>query len=204
MRSPSSNVSLVTCLEYNFDSQWIATNGKDAINATGLGGFFFNLLNFGQMLMWHIVLIPIVLVALVGAHVLLVRVRGVSHPIESARPRFNAANPRSWLGTAAERRAANAADTAAWRGPTRRYDILKEGTIAGLVVLILTFGLAGVLSSPDVPPVTVQSWAQVVPLDFLGTAASEPDGTSRPRLMGCLRTPTGPRKARDLLRTGPG
>ena len=83
------------------------------------------------------VLIPIILIALVGAHVLMVRVRGVSHPIEAARPRFSLTSPRSWLGTAAERRAANAADTAAWRGPTRRYDILKEGTIAGLVVLIL-------------------------------------------------------------------
>ncbi len=174
--------SVVECFtgylsQSNFDSQWIATNGKDAFNAVGVGAFF-NLMNSGQMLLWHVVLIPIILIALVGAHVLMVRVRGVSHPIESARPRFNAANPRSWLGTAAERRAANAADTAAWRGPTRRYDILKEGTIAGLVVLILTFGLAGVLSSPDVPPVTVQSWAQVAPADFLGTAASELDGTS--------------------------
>ena len=58
--------------QQNFDSQWIATNGKDAFNAVGVGAFF-NLMNFGQMLMWHIVLLPIVLVALVGAHVLLVR-----------------------------------------------------------------------------------------------------------------------------------
>jgi Cytochrome b(N-terminal)/b6/petB len=70
--------------QQNFDSQWIATNGKDAINTTGLGGFF-NLMNFGQMLLWHVVLIPILLVALVGAHVLLVRVRGVSHPLPEKR-----------------------------------------------------------------------------------------------------------------------
>jgi hypothetical protein len=43
---------------------------------------------------------------------------------------------------------------------------------------VLTVGLASVLSSPDVPPVTVQSWAQVAPADFLGTAASELNGTS--------------------------
>ena len=66
--------------QQNFDSQWIATNGKDAFNAAGIGAFF-NLMNFGQMLMWHIVLLPIILVAIVGAHVLLVRVRGVSHPL---------------------------------------------------------------------------------------------------------------------------
>src|SRR5487761_1062038 len=77
--------SVVECFtgyvsQQNFDSQWISTNGKDAINATGLGAFF-DVMNFGQMLLWHIVLIPLVLVAIVGAHVLLVRVRGVSHPL---------------------------------------------------------------------------------------------------------------------------
>ena len=36
-------------------------------------------MNFGQMLMWHIVLLPVILIAVVGAHVLMVRVRGVSH-----------------------------------------------------------------------------------------------------------------------------
>jgi quinol-cytochrome oxidoreductase complex cytochrome b subunit len=41
-------------------------------------------MNFGQMLLWHVVLIPIILIALVGAHVLMVRIRGVSHPLESA------------------------------------------------------------------------------------------------------------------------
>ena len=83
--------SVVECFtgylsQQNFDSQWIATNGKDAFNAVGIGAFF-NLMNFGQMLMWHIVLIPIILVAIVGAHVLLVRVRGVSHPLPVTRPR---------------------------------------------------------------------------------------------------------------------
>jgi hypothetical protein len=174
--------SVVECFtgylsQQNFDSQWIATNGKDAFNAVGVGAFF-NLMNFGQMLLWHILLIPIILIALVGAHVLLVRVRGVSHPLEAAMPRLQLREPRTWLGTAVERRAARAADTAAWRGPTRRYDIIKEGTIASVVILALTFGLAGLLSSPDVPPVTIQSWAQVAPADFLGTAAIELNGTS--------------------------
>jgi hypothetical protein len=167
--------SIVECFtgylsQQNFDSQWIATNGKDAFNAAGIGAFF-NLMNFGQMLMWHIVLIPIVLVALVGAHVLLVRVRGVSHPLPAGRPSWRL-RPRS------KRLAERAADAAPWRGPTRRYDILKEGSIAALVALVLTVGLAAVLSSPDEPAVTVRSWVQVAPADFLGTAASELDGTS--------------------------
>jgi len=168
--------SIVECFtgylsQQNFDSQWIATNGKDAFNAAGVGAFF-NLMNFGQMLMWHIVLIPVILIALTGAHVLMVRARGVSHPLPASRPSFRLRRPR------AERLAERAADAAPWRGPTRQYDILKEGTIAGLVALILTVGLASVLSSPDVPPVTVQSWARVAPADFLATAASELDGTS--------------------------
>ena len=43
--------------QQNFDSQWIATNGKDAFNAVGIGAFF-NVMNFGQMLLWHVVLMP--------------------------------------------------------------------------------------------------------------------------------------------------
>ena len=163
--------SVVECFtgylsQQNFDAQWIATNGKDAFNAVGVGAFF-NLMNFGQMLMWHIVLLPIILIAIVGAHVLLVRMRGVSHPLPVKKPRGLAARKAAW-----------AADRAAWRGPTRRYDILKEGTIATVVILVLTVGLAALLSSPDDPAVTVRSWTQVAPADFLATAASELNGTS--------------------------
>jgi quinol-cytochrome oxidoreductase complex cytochrome b subunit len=66
----------------NFDSQWIATQAKDGINATG-GGAFFNVLNFGQMLMWHITLMPIVVVVLTAWHVLMVRRRSVVPPFPS-------------------------------------------------------------------------------------------------------------------------
>jgi len=65
----------------NFDSQWISTQAKDGINATG-GGAFFNVLNTGQMFMWHIVLMPIAAVVLTGLHILLVRYRGVVPPFE--------------------------------------------------------------------------------------------------------------------------
>jgi hypothetical protein len=65
--------------QQNFDSEWIGTQAKDGINSTGAGAFW-NVLNFGQMLMWHIVLLPLVVVAVVGVHVLLVRRRGVVPP----------------------------------------------------------------------------------------------------------------------------
>jgi hypothetical protein len=158
--------------QQNFDSQWIATNGKDAINTTGLGGFF-NLLNFGQMLLWHVVLIPILLVALVGAHVLLVRVRGVSHPLPARRLRGRAA-----------RRTARAGDSTEWRGPTRRYDIVKEAAVATAISLALVTVLAAVVSSPDEPPASIATWAKVAPADFLATAASELGGTSETATYG--------------------
>src|SRR5581483_5634093 len=169
--------SVVECFtgylsQQNFDAQWIATNGKDAFNAAGIGAFF-NLMNFGQMLLWHVVLIPILLIALVGAHVLLVRMRGVSHPLPVTRTRSIAA-----------KMAAKRADRAAWRGPTRRYDILKEGTIASAIVLALVVALAGVMSSPDIPSVTVKSWVQVDPGGFLATAATELNGTSGSATLG--------------------
>ncbi len=171
--------SVVECFtgylsQQNFDSQWISTSGKDAFNSVGAGAFF-NLMNFGQMLLWHVVLIPIILVAIVGGHILLVRKHGVSHPIEAAPKRA------SWWRPG---RAVTQAEAAPWRGRTRRYDILKEGTIATAIVLALTFVLAGVLSSPDVPPVTIKTWSQLAPADFLATAASELNGTSETATYG--------------------
>jgi ubiquinol-cytochrome c reductase cytochrome b subunit len=65
--------------QQNFDSEWIGTQAKDGINSTGAGAFW-NVLNFGQMLMWHIVLLPLVVAMVIGLHVLLVRRRGVVPP----------------------------------------------------------------------------------------------------------------------------
>jgi ubiquinol-cytochrome c reductase cytochrome b subunit len=63
----------------NFDAQWIATQAKDGINATGAGAVF-NVLNVGQMLMWHITLLPLAVGAIALLHVLLVRKHGVVPP----------------------------------------------------------------------------------------------------------------------------
>ena len=120
--------SVVECFtgyvsQQNFDSQWISTSGKDAFNSVGVGAFF-NVMNFGQMLLWHVVLLPIVLVAIVGAHVLLVRVRGVSHPIAAHRGSRGPGGP----GGAPSRRptprrgaARPAATTSSRKAPSRRW-----------------------------------------------------------------------------------
>lgn len=67
--------------QQNFDSQWIGLQGKDAFNALGVGSFF-NLLNFGQMYGIHVVLVPLLIAGVIGAHILLVRAKGVVAPIE--------------------------------------------------------------------------------------------------------------------------
>mgnify|MGYP001266374164 CR=1 FL=1 len=66
-------------IQSNFDSQWIATQAKDGINSVGIGAWF-NVLNYGQMMMFHILLLPLVVGALIVLHILLVRRRGVVPP----------------------------------------------------------------------------------------------------------------------------
>ncbi|HEY8653965.1 MAG TPA: cytochrome b N-terminal domain-containing protein [Dermatophilaceae bacterium] len=66
----------------NFSSQWIAGEGKDGINSTGAGAFF-NVLNPGQMLLWHVVLLPLVVVLIVLIHIIQVRRHGVVPPLDA-------------------------------------------------------------------------------------------------------------------------
>ena len=67
--------------QQNLASQFIAVNAKDAMNGAGIGAFF-NVLNFGQMYGLHIMLLPIGVILLVGAHIVMVRARGVVKPID--------------------------------------------------------------------------------------------------------------------------
>jgi ubiquinol-cytochrome c reductase cytochrome b subunit len=69
--------------QQNFDSQWIATQGKDGLNSVGIGAFF-NVLNFGQMYSYHVLLLPVAVVAIVAAHILLVRRHGIVPPLPLA------------------------------------------------------------------------------------------------------------------------
>ena len=69
-------------VQQNFDSQFIATEAKDGLNSVGIGAWF-NVLNTGQMLLWHVLLLPLALGVLVVLHVLLVRHRGVVPPLDA-------------------------------------------------------------------------------------------------------------------------
>jgi hypothetical protein len=59
-----------------------------------------------------------------------------------------------------------------------RYDLVKELflALAGAAVLIVV--LSAFLSSPDVPPVTIATWSQTDPVDFVKTATGELAGTT--------------------------
>ncbi len=67
-------------VETNFESQWIAFEAKDGLNAVGIGAWF-NVADTGQMLLIHVALLPVVVAGLIVWHVLLVRHRGVVPPI---------------------------------------------------------------------------------------------------------------------------
>jgi len=58
------------------------------------------------------------------------------------------------------------------------FDLLKELVLALLGVAVLIAVLAAVLSAPDVPPVTIGSWSQADPVDFVTTASAELAGQS--------------------------
>ncbi len=172
----------------NFDAQWIAVQGKDALNSIGAGAFF-NLMNFGQMYGFHILLLPLLVIVLVGIHLLLVRIRGIVRPY-AATIGEERARETLWRGGRREKRITPqatsttprplASDQANYYRGLRMmpYDLIREGLVALLVVFILVVAFAGILSSPDDPPLTLQQYAQQNPVGFVTTAMAELTGTS--------------------------
>ncbi|HEX2806652.1 MAG TPA: hypothetical protein VHN80_10830 [Kineosporiaceae bacterium] len=65
-----------------------------------------------------------------------------------------------------------------WTGPTRPYDLVKEFVAALTIIGLLTVVLAVLFSSPDEKQITLRSWAEQNPNDFVATAVSELAGTS--------------------------
>jgi len=74
--------------------------------------------------------------------------------------------------------AANDLAARPWTGPMRKYDIIKEGTVAIVIVSLLVGVLSLVFGSPDEPALTFRGWAQSNPDNFVATAVSELAGTS--------------------------
>ncbi len=67
-------------VQTSFDAQWIAAEAKDGINAIGVGSRW-NVLDVGQMLLWHVALLPLGVSLIAVAHILLVRLKGVVPPM---------------------------------------------------------------------------------------------------------------------------
>lgn len=65
-----------------------------------------------------------------------------------------------------------------WAGPLRRYDIVKEFTIALLVMSVLALALSALFSSPDDKALTFKGWATNAGDNFYATAVQELAGTS--------------------------
>ena len=64
---------------------WMAAwRGKRGLTWVIGVGAWFNVLNPGQMLLWHVVLLPLVVGALTVIHIVLVRRHGVVPPIDAA------------------------------------------------------------------------------------------------------------------------
>jgi hypothetical protein len=84
--------------QQNFDAQWIASEGKDGLNSVGVGAFF-NVADFGQMYTFHVILLPVAVVALVVWHVLLVRRHGVVPPYQARTATPAKAVPAGEKGT---------------------------------------------------------------------------------------------------------
>jgi hypothetical protein len=58
------------------------------------------------------------------------------------------------------------------------YDLVKEIVLAVVGVGVLALVIAALLSSPDVPQVTIATWAQQNPVDLVTTATNELAGTT--------------------------
>jgi hypothetical protein len=69
-------------------------------------------------------------------------------------------------------------DAPEWKGGHSPYDIIKEGTIALVVVGLLTIILATLFGSPDDHEITIKNWANAAPTDFAMTAINEMNGTT--------------------------
>ena len=168
----------------NFSAQWIAAQGKDALNSIGIGAFF-NLLNFGQMYGFHIVILPLLLVLLIGLHLLQVRIRGIVRPYaptlaeERVREALWGGRGRTKSSTTAATPRPRPPDQLSYYRGLRLmpYDLIREGLLALVAVFVLVVAFAGFLSSPDEPPLTLQQYAQQNPVAFVTTAIKELGGT---------------------------
>ncbi len=69
-------------------------------------------------------------------------------------------------------------DAPEYTGKYAPYDIIKEGTIALVVVGLLVVLLATLFGSPDERAITIKAWSNADPIDFATTALGELNGST--------------------------
>jgi hypothetical protein len=69
-------------------------------------------------------------------------------------------------------------EAAPWGGRVRRYDLIKEGVVAVLILTIIVTALSTLFGSPDNKQITFKQWAVAAPADFYATAVQELAGSS--------------------------
>ena len=146
----------------NWSAQWHAVEAKDAMNAMGVGGFFFTT-NYSQVLTLHVAVFP----ADRGPP------RRGPHPFHQAR------KPREALPREGRAKEMSRSSDEYLRGvPMKPYDLVREGLIALGIVAVLVIVLAIIFKSPDAPTVSGEDVAKNHPLDYLKTATDFLSGES--------------------------
>ncbi len=134
-------------LRGDFSSQWRVLQASDLYNGSGLGKIVNNL-NYSQIYGIHIVVIPLIILALLFLHYLLIKVRGIATPFKKEVPyRIVKANHRV---------------------------LFLRGTVLVIVILVL----GAVFKSPFIMPTTIQSVANDDPALVAKTLVTEIDHTS--------------------------
>ncbi len=134
-------------LRGDFSSQWRSLQGADFYNGSGLG-YWLNTLNYQQIYGIHIAAIPLLILALLFGHYLLVRVLGIAKPYKK--------------------------EVVVKTVPANHTLLFARGGV--LVVLVLA--LAFVFPSPYIKPITIQEVATGDPSAVATTLLKEFDGTS--------------------------
>jgi len=160
-------------LQTNWDSQWIATQAKDAMNAAGIGAFF-NTMNTGQVLTLHVAALPLGIAVLLGLHIFLIR---RDSPVRPYDDRPNRAHADLAEARAVATHASN--DELAGSGrrtrenlcgiPLKPYDLLREGAIVFGLAAVVVLALAVVVGAPDYPTVNGENVATRQPIAYLKT-----------------------------------
>ena len=112
----------------NFDSQWIGAAGARTASTPSASAPGSTCSTPGQMLLWHVVLLPLVVGVITVLHVVLVRRHGVVPPIDARRGGLR------WPPTMPTRSARRRTAPDSHDVPTRPYDLVKEFVIALVVV----------------------------------------------------------------------